>query len=204
MSYANVVATLCLFLLLGGSAAYAAAQLAKNSVDTKQLKKGAVTAAKVKKHSLLANDFKSGQLPSGERGPAGPRGEPGERGEPGPLATVLPSGKTLTGIYAAQGKYVNGFQPFLQTISFQPPLNSAPKLNLLEVGDGPTAACPGSAKEPQAAPGNLCVYEALNTSGSELAIEKSIVGAKRGVALIAAIPTGENFSFQGSWAVTGS
>jgi hypothetical protein len=36
LTYANVVSTLCLFLLLGGEA-YAATQLPKNSVGTKQL-----------------------------------------------------------------------------------------------------------------------------------------------------------------------
>ena len=50
LTYANVIiSTLCLFLLLGGGAAYAASQLGKNSVGTKQLKKNSVTTAKIKK-----------------------------------------------------------------------------------------------------------------------------------------------------------
>jgi hypothetical protein len=48
LTYANVTATLCLFLLLGGGAAYAATQLAKGSVGTRQLKSGAVSTAKIK------------------------------------------------------------------------------------------------------------------------------------------------------------
>lgn len=47
LSYANVVSTMCLFLLLGG-AAFAAAKLPKNSVGTKQLKNNSVTTAKIK------------------------------------------------------------------------------------------------------------------------------------------------------------
>ena len=47
LTYANVIATLALFLALGGGA-YAATQLPKNSVGAKQLKKNAVTAAKIK------------------------------------------------------------------------------------------------------------------------------------------------------------
>ena len=47
LTYANVISTICLFLLLGGGTALAA-QLAKNSVGSKQLKNNAVTAAKIK------------------------------------------------------------------------------------------------------------------------------------------------------------
>jgi hypothetical protein len=46
LTYANVIATLALFVALGGGA-YAATQLPKNSVGAKQLKKNAVTAAKI-------------------------------------------------------------------------------------------------------------------------------------------------------------
>jgi hypothetical protein len=47
LTYANVISTLCLFLLLGGGA-YAATHLRKNSVGTKQIKKNAVTSSKIK------------------------------------------------------------------------------------------------------------------------------------------------------------
>jgi hypothetical protein len=50
-TYANVIATLALFLALGGGA-YAATQLPKNSVGSKQLKKNSVTAAKIQKGAV--------------------------------------------------------------------------------------------------------------------------------------------------------
>lgn len=62
LSPSMLVALLALFVALGG-ATYAAFKLPANSVGTKQLRNGAVTAAKVHKGSLLASDFKSGQLP---------------------------------------------------------------------------------------------------------------------------------------------
>ena len=48
LTYANVISTLCLFLLLGGGAAFAAAKLGKNSVGTKQIKNNAITGPKIK------------------------------------------------------------------------------------------------------------------------------------------------------------
>ncbi|MEA2477990.1 MAG: hypothetical protein QOC87_2189 [Actinomycetota bacterium] len=59
--YANVAATLALVVSLAGTG-YAASQLAPGSVGTKQLKKGAVTTAKVKNFSLSYKDFQGGQL----------------------------------------------------------------------------------------------------------------------------------------------
>ncbi len=62
LSYANVVSTLCLFLLLTGGAAYAASHLGKNSVGTKQLKKNAVTTAKINKEAVTGAKIKKGTL----------------------------------------------------------------------------------------------------------------------------------------------
>lgn len=99
VTYANVIATLALFVALGG-ASYAATQLPANSVGTKQIKKEAVTPAKLSsaaKAALVGATGPGG--PTGPVGPAGPagatgatglqgdRGEPGERGpkgDPGP------------------------------------------------------------------------------------------------------------------------
>jgi hypothetical protein len=62
LTYANVISTLCLFLLLGGGAAFAASHLAKNSVGTKQLKSDAVTSDKVKNGSLTGSDINASTL----------------------------------------------------------------------------------------------------------------------------------------------
>lgn len=51
LTYANVMSSIAVFLVLGGATAIAAG-LAKNSVGTKQLKKNAVTAAKIKKNAV--------------------------------------------------------------------------------------------------------------------------------------------------------
>ncbi|HEY2053241.1 MAG TPA: hypothetical protein VGH14_04825 [Solirubrobacterales bacterium] len=104
LTYANVIATVALFVALGGGA-YAATQLPKNSVGTKQLKKASVTAAKVKKGTLLASDFAAGQLPQGGQGREGPKGAQGDPGPQGSPGTRGPEGKEgLEGKAGTEGK----------------------------------------------------------------------------------------------------
>jgi hypothetical protein len=62
LTYANIISTLCLFLLLGGGAALAAGKLGKNTVGTKQLKANAVTAAKIKNAAVTAAKIKNGAI----------------------------------------------------------------------------------------------------------------------------------------------
>jgi hypothetical protein len=62
LTYANVMSTLCFFLLVGGGAAYAASHLGKNSVGSKQLKKNAVTTAKLKNGSVTGAKIKRGAI----------------------------------------------------------------------------------------------------------------------------------------------
>jgi hypothetical protein len=81
-SCSTVVASVALFAALGGSS-YAAISLPKGSVGTKQIRANAVRSSKVKDHSLLARDFKPGQLPAGPRGPKGDAGPKGNTGAPG-------------------------------------------------------------------------------------------------------------------------
>jgi hypothetical protein len=86
LSYANVMATLALFVALGGTS-YAAMKLPKNSVGTSQLRKSSVTAKKIKKNavrtthvlngSLKAEDFAVGEVPTGATGAQGPAGSAG-------------------------------------------------------------------------------------------------------------------------------
>lgn len=79
LTYANVVSTICLFLLLGG-VAYAGTKLAANSVGTRQLKRGAVTIPKIAKAARVKL-----RGARGATGPQGERGLPGLPGSGGPL-----------------------------------------------------------------------------------------------------------------------
>jgi len=74
LTYANVMATIAVFLVLGGSA-YAATQLPKNSVGAKQLKNGSITPPKLSGAAKKALQGAKGA--TGATGPQGPAGAAG-------------------------------------------------------------------------------------------------------------------------------
>lgn len=81
--YANVTATLALFVALGGTS-YAAITLPANSVSTKQIKKGAVTLNRLSSGARAALKGQTGARgPQGPQGPAGPSGASSTTGPPG-------------------------------------------------------------------------------------------------------------------------
>ena len=81
LTYANVMATVAVFVALGGTS-YAALSITGRDVRNGSLtgadvRDGSVTGADVKNRSLACSDFKAGQLPAGAAGPAGPKGAGG-------------------------------------------------------------------------------------------------------------------------------
>ncbi len=126
LSYANVVASLALFVALGG-VSYAAVKLPKNSVGSRQIKHNAVTGSKVKNGSLTGADIKNRSLtaadfagvlagPTGPQGSVGPPGPAGVAGATGPsdaYASHVPGGvessiteADLTSVSVPAGSYV--------------------------------------------------------------------------------------------------
>ena len=111
LSYANVVATIALFVALGGSSYAAIKVTGKNVKDSslsgKDIKNSTLTGSDVKNRSLLEVDFKAGQLPAGPQGAQGPAGAPATKlwarvtG-----AGVLVAGSGATGVTrTAAGRY---------------------------------------------------------------------------------------------------
>jgi hypothetical protein len=200
LTYANVMATMALFLALGG-VGYAATKLPKDSVGTAQLKKGAVTPAKLSKPAKAA--------PAGPAGPRGEQGVAGTEGAPGKNLTAetpLPSGATETGDFSTAG---GGAPAFLSaTANFVQPLATGlDEEHVVFVAEGEASAphCPGVR---QAAPGYLCIYivKSANSSrpNSGPDPETGRIGAGRsGAVLFFAVPSADEASFAlGNWAVT--
>ena len=144
--------------------------------------------------------------PVGLRGAQGSAGAPGQPGAPGlqglqgpagPFPTSLPIGKTLTGVYRTQ--VLSGVAtPDTETFAY--PLAAAPAANFVGIGTTAPPQCPGSVSDPQAAPGNLCVYAALGQTGANVIElsdpETNLPGASpRGF-------TADGGTSSGSWAVT--
>ncbi len=67
LTYSNAIATIALFVALGGAAV--AAGLPKNSVGPKQLKRGAVTAAKIRKAAVTSGKLAPKSVVAGKLGP---------------------------------------------------------------------------------------------------------------------------------------
>jgi hypothetical protein len=161
LTYANVMATVAVFIALGG-ASYAAITLPKNSVGTEQLKKGAVTETKLSKaaRATLAGEAD----PQGKEGPGGPEGAPGKNVG----AIPLPSKATETGVFAAAGgcdttvagQLMTAVVQFVQPLPM--PIDSHNVITLKQ-NESSAPHCPG---EGQAAPGYFCAYAAYEEGAS--------------------------------------
>ncbi len=161
LTYANVVATLALFIALGG-ASYAAIKLPRNSVGTKQIKKGAITSdkirngaigsAKVRDGALRLDDFDEDEIPEGEPGLDGFDGRDGfdgldgEPGLPGPPANpewwvvVTPGGELVRGTAVSAARTAAG----AYTVDFAGDRRGCGFIASLDDGAGSVAAKSGA------------------------------------------------------------
>jgi hypothetical protein len=112
LTYANVMATIAVFIALGGSS-YAALTLPRNSVGTAQLRTGAVRSIDVQNRALQATDLspRARDFLRGQQGPAGPAGAPAVRYFAAVSATgsLLRGNATSGGNAGSTGSYVVGF-----------------------------------------------------------------------------------------------
>jgi hypothetical protein len=161
-----IIAVVALVAALGGTAFAAVDKL--SSVEKKEVKKIAKKFAG--KNGLAGPQGPAG--PQGAKGDAGAKGDsgapgapgaPGEAGEAGEDGACsvsepsceLPSGSTVTGVWGFSS--VGDPEPLVQ-ISFPLRLPSAPVIQIIFADELSTTECPGSASEPKAEPGYVCIY----------------------------------------------
>jgi hypothetical protein len=108
LTYANVMATVALFVALGGSS-YAALRIGRNSIRAREIAPNAVHRSELANRSvgtgeivngtLLAEDFRISPRgvkgPKGDRGPTGPAGPRGVVGPQGTVNAVIRVGSML-------------------------------------------------------------------------------------------------------------
>ena len=204
LTYADVVATLCLFLLLSGGVALAATQLPKKSVGTAQLKPEAVTPAKLNRAAKATLTGPAG--PRGLDGPQGPRGErglegeDGEAGEAGPFPAALPVGKTVVGTFDVGGNAAAAGNTAVGAVSYVyrvPPTQNPIYVKLSTTN--PT--CTGTFAVPTAPPGYTCFYERTTTNaGTERGLN---FGGPAGAGLFVKAAAAGFVEITGTWAATG-
>jgi len=213
LSYSNVMATVAVFMAMGGGAyalsipknSVGAKQLKRNAVHTSKVKKGAVTSSKVKDASLLAKDFKPGQLSAGAQGPAGNTGQPGPAGRS--ALTTLRSGETVRGEVGVRDNTGTSTGSLVAMVSLPIPAPVAlDNEHVVVAGDEASTPCTGSRSNPTAPPGFACIYRRLNNNSNNTNIrglqtdqEASPYGFR-----VAVDPANANaqVAFEGSWAYT--
>jgi hypothetical protein len=91
LSYANVMATVAVFIALGGSA-YAVTLLPRNSVGAAQIKRGAVTGSELRTGAVSSRSVRDNSIGLGDISPGARsslRGAKGDQGTVGPASVAL-------------------------------------------------------------------------------------------------------------------
>lgn len=104
LTYANVTATLALFIALGGTS-YAALTLPKDSVGSKQIRTRAVGASELRTNAVTSRSIKNRTIKTGDLALSTRSSLRGALGPPGPVG---PAGAALRAIINSAGERVAG------------------------------------------------------------------------------------------------
>ena len=196
LTYANVMSSLAVFLVLGGATAFAAGHLGKNTVGTKQLKKGAVTAAKIKNHAVTGAKVELsslGTVPSATNATTADKATTADSATKADKATTAASSERLAGVNAGEfvqktaraGEVLTGqlsaHYPanggfFLVGDSYRSALPPGVPTPTLAYTTTTTSQCPGIGKTSS---GILCVYGYNNNNVNSVATSGNFGGENK-------------------------
>jgi len=177
LTYANVMSTIAVFMLLTGVGFAVAKALPKKSVGKNQLRNGAVTSKKIRKDAVTAPKIKASavgrsEIAAGAVSTSEISNQAVTRQKIAdsaiPLLGTLRTGQTLRGMFDIGDTGAAVSVTTVDGTTFQFPLNNAPtapQANVIDQVASPgasTAGCPGvsggNVQTPNAAAGQLCVY----------------------------------------------
>lgn len=209
-SPALFVAVLALFLAMSGGAYAVTTTLGRNTVGTKQLKSGAVTATKLRDAAVTGPKLAANAVTSGNVADGSLVARDFATGQLQASLGTLAAGHTESGTWALGGNAYTTGATLLGAASFPIPLAAGLDASHVVYVTGSSAThCPGIG---QAEAGYLCLYEtthnALNPSVPTIIDPTSNAaasGASRFGFLVAGASTGTNPGSYawGTWAVTG-
>lgn len=146
---------------------------------------------------------------NGANGTNGTNGEKGEEGETG-FTQVIPPGESLTGVWSN-----NLIQPTTETLSVQfvpitfafplgKELTSADVHYIAKEAETGEGECPGSIEEPEAEPGNLCIYTGTEevAPGAEASLAGFDIPQPGNVGVVLKFTVKGLAILEGSWALT--
>jgi hypothetical protein len=115
--------------------------------------------------------------------------------------------KTIQGNYAGGAVAASANDDAWENISWGFDLGTAPQEHYIPDGGVPPAECPGTAENPQAAPGHLCVFESFSVNLASVTIFTGTTGgtgqaSRWGAGLWIQSTAAGNFFSYGTWAVT--
>jgi len=191
LTYANVMATLAVFLVLGGGA-YAAFHLPKNSVRSRHIVNGQVRSVDIRNEGVKGADVDEstvkGLISSG---------------------ATIPSGVTLSGNFVASDSDTGQSHITHRAISFPlpaPEALTASGVNFAPgsvIGNDDDSDCTGSIANPTAPPGQVCLYEgggANATTAQGYVSGPGFVNNRLGFEII--VNGSGQVSLTGTWAYT--
>ena len=189
LTYANVVVTLALVFAMSGGAYAASKYLITSTKQIKPSVLKQLTGKTGAKGATGATGSTGPQGPTGPAGPSGTAGKDGaagvgtegkqgpegKEGSPWTAGGTLPSHKTLVGDWGLIASAAGGATSVSTSVSFGIPLSEGPAAHYIRTtGKEPfynegtekeeertAGGCTGSASNPTAEPGNLCVYASI-------------------------------------------